>query len=53
MNNFESEAVQTTTKRLRKVDTDELDCEALCNDFDEWSCNEKKRKTMGSKGGAQ
>ena len=53
MDSFESEDAQTPSRRLRKVDTDELDFEALCDDLDKWSCNKKKRKTMASKGGTQ
>ena len=53
VDSFESEDLQTPSRRLRKVDTDELDLEALCDDLDEWSCKKKKRKTMASKGGAQ
>ena len=43
VDSFESEDVQTPAERLRKVDTDELDFEALCDDLDEWSCKKKRR----------
>ena len=44
---FESEDVQRPSKRLRKVDTDELDFEALGDDLDKWSWKQKKgRKLM-------
>ena len=45
VDSFESEAAQRPSRRLRKVDTDELDFGALCDDLDEWSRNQKKRKT--------
>ena len=53
MDSCESEDVQTPTRRLRKIDIDELNFEALCDDLGEWPCNNKKRKTMVSKGGTQ
>ena len=53
VDSFESEDVQTPNKRLRKVDTGKLDFEALCDDLDEWSCKQTKRKTMVSNGGTQ
>ena len=34
VDSFESEDVQRPSRRLRKVDTDELDFEALCDDLD-------------------
>ncbi len=38
VDSFDAEDVQRPSRRLRKVDTDELDFEALCDDLDEWSC---------------
>ena len=49
VDSFESEDVQTHTRRLMNVDIDELDLEALCDDLGEWACNKTKRKTMVSK----
>ena len=46
VDSFELEVVQTPSRRLRNVDIDELDFEACCDDLDEWSCNNKKRKIM-------
>ena len=53
MDSFESDDVQTTTKRLRAVDTAESNFEALCDDLGEWPCKKTKRKTMVLKGGTQ
>ena len=41
VNNFESEDVQTPTKRLRKVGTKDLNCDALCDDMGQWPCTNK------------
>ena len=38
MNSFEPEDAQTPTKRLRKVGTEDLNFEALCDDMGEWPC---------------
>ncbi len=46
---FESEDVQTTARRLRNVDTDELNFKALCDDLGDWPCKRKQRNTMVSK----
>ena len=43
VDSVDAEDAQRPSRRLRKVDTDELDFEALCGDLDEWSCNEKTR----------
>ena len=53
VDSFDSEDLRTTTKRLSKVDTDELNFEALCDDLGELSCKKKKRKTMASKGSTE
>jgi hypothetical protein len=36
VDSVDAEDVQRPNKLLRKVDTDELDFEALCDDLDEW-----------------
>ena len=46
MDSFESEDAQTLNKRLRKVDTADLNFDALCDDMGKWPCKKKKRKTM-------
>ena len=40
---FYADDVQRPSRRLRNVDTDELDFEALCDDLEEWS----RKKTRG------
>jgi hypothetical protein len=53
VDSVEAEDAQTTTRRLRNVDTDELNFEVLWDDLGEWPCKKTKRKTMVSKGGTQ
>ena len=53
LDNFNAEAVQSANRMLRKVDTDELDFDAFCDELAERLCNSKKRKTMASKGSTE
>ena len=46
VDSFESEDVETTTRRLGKVGAEDLNFEALCDDSGEWPCERKERKTM-------
>jgi hypothetical protein len=52
VDSFDAEDVQRANNMLRRVGTDELGFEALCDELDEGSCK-TKRKTMVSKGGTQ
>ena len=41
VNSFESKDAQTPTRRLRQVDTEDLNFDALCDDMGEWPCKKK------------
>ena len=47
VDSFDAQDVQRPIRELMKVDTNELDFDALCDDLDEWSCNKKKEEDNG------
>jgi len=50
---FESQDLEDRPRRLRKVDTDEMDFQALCDDLGNGQRKKKKRRTLAKEGGIE
>jgi hypothetical protein len=53
VDNFESQDLENPPRRLRKVDTDEMDFQALCDDLGNGQRQKKKRRTLAKEGGIE
>jgi len=50
---FESQDLEDRPRRLRKVDTDEMDFQALCDDLGNGHRKKKKRRTLAKERGIE